>query len=91
MWQLRSQQSFALHSWNDEYVAYDCATGDTHQLSWLAADVLNQLQQHPVTHGALVQEFLASDPTLDPQAVVTEVASVLAQFHQLALIEQVPA
>ena len=91
MWQLRSQQSFALRGWDDEYVVYDCTTGDTHQLNWLAADVLNTLQQHPVTHAALVQELLASDPTLDPQAVVTEVTSVLAQFHQLELIEQVSA
>lgn len=90
-WRLSSTDPITLRCWDDEYVFYHFSSGNTHQLTWMAAELLQKLQAGPLGHIALVQAVLAADETLDPPEVVTEVARILAQFDRLDIIERVPA
>ncbi|TCV84157.1 HPr-rel-A system PqqD family peptide chaperone [Sulfurirhabdus autotrophica] len=47
MWQVAKNASLHFHSWNDEFVVYNSASGDTHLLGMLAAQSVIRLQDAP--------------------------------------------
>jgi PqqD family protein of HPr-rel-A system len=85
-WHLASAEPVTLRGWDDEYVLFDRASGDTHQLTWLAAELLLQLEQGPADTDRLVNHFLAADPDLPADGVAVDVAAALARFRELGLV-----
>lgn len=85
-WQLTSTQPVTLRGWDDEYVLFDRISGDTHQLTWLAAELLLQLQLGAADTERLVQHFLLADPALPASAVALDVNAALTRFHELGLV-----
>jgi PqqD family protein of HPr-rel-A system len=46
-WKIADQLRLRWRSWQDEYIVYNCNSGDTHLLNPIAAEALKNLQQAP--------------------------------------------
>ena len=74
-------------SWNDEYVVFDEASGQTHQLDAVRAYVLHLVSDRPQTVSEVVQA-LSELPTLPKDSVTSAVVSViLGEFETSGLAE----
>lgn len=86
LWRLASTEPVTLRGWDDEYVLFDRVSGDTHQLTWLAAELLLQLQQSPADAVSLLDHFLAADPGLPATGVAADIDAALSRFRELGLV-----
>lgn len=73
--------------WNDDYVVFDEASGQTHQLDAVRAFVLNHLSDGPKTSTELAWE-LSSLPTFVNSETVHEILQVIfSEFEANGLVE----
>jgi PqqD family protein of HPr-rel-A system len=78
-----------MRSWDDDVVAYNAVSGDTHLLGAAAGHILAQLKRAPFDEAALIQSLCETlDVELCPELTL-HVRSILADLHKLALIEEV--
>jgi len=86
-WQLADENAFLFRSWDDEFVVYNGATGDTHLLGLVAAQVMVKLQQTP-TDAVSLAEWVA--PLLQTEAddeFMFVIEQILIDFDSLGIIE----
>ena len=57
MWQVAKNASLHIHSWDDEFVVYNSASGNTHLLGMLAAQSVIQLQNEPANGSDLLDKI----------------------------------
>jgi PqqD family protein of HPr-rel-A system len=74
-------------SWDDEFVVYRVASGDTHQLSPLAVEVLHVLQQAPVSLKQLTEHIAAALQVPCDDALMVYVDEILDSLKRSGLIE----
>jgi PqqD family protein of HPr-rel-A system len=74
-------------SWGDEFIVYRVASGDTHQLSPLAVDVLQVLQQAPASIKQLTEHIAAVLQVPCDHALMVYVEDILATLKRSGLIE----
>ena len=89
-WQVATDNAFLFHSWGDEFVVYNGATGDTHLLGLVAAQVMLKLQQMPtdvVSMAEWVAPMLQTEPDDD---FVLFIEQILTDFDHLGMIEPTP-
>ena len=86
MWRLTSTEPVTLRGWDDEYILYDRASGDTHQLTWLAAELLLRLQAGPADEIMLARHVATRDAAFQPEETATSIAAAVAQFCALGLL-----
>jgi PqqD family protein of HPr-rel-A system len=88
-WRVISDQALHFRSWGDEFIVYNCLSGDTHLLGSAAAQILLRLQQAPSDVISLAESLTSLSQTemmgepLEPQLV-----NLLADLNVLALIER---
>lgn len=86
-WQVAGEKEFLFRSWDDEFVVYNGATGDTHLLGLVAAQVMLKLQQMP-TDVAGLAEWLAPLLQTEPDdELVFVIEQILTDFDSLGIIE----
>lgn len=85
-WELNATQPIALRGWDDDYVCFDCASSDTHQLTWLAAELLVRLQHGAASTDDLLRHFLAADPDFPVAALTADIEAALVRFRELGLV-----
>lgn len=90
-WQLSATQPVALRGWDDEYVFFDRTSGDTHQLTWLAAELLIRLQQGPASTADLLRHFVSTEPALPTDALLADIEAALIRFCELGLVTGIAA
>jgi PqqD family protein of HPr-rel-A system len=86
-WQPPPRHSIAIREWDDEFVVYNGATGDTHHLATLAGDVLLTLLDHPdgIALRTLVDTTARRIAVPDGVSLDAEIDGVLARLAQLRL------
>ena len=87
----RASQALNLHwaSWNDEYVVFDEASGQTHQLDAVRAYILHLMGGRPVTVSSIVHS-LAELPSVPKDSITRVVVGViLNEFETCGLAEAV--
>ena len=86
-WQPSGPHLLAVREWDDEFVVYNEATGDTHHLGTLAGDVLLTLLDHPdgMAEPALIAETARHVVVPDRAELDAEIGHVLARLAQLRL------
>lgn len=87
MWR-RIESQVLLHCWEDACVAYQADSGDTHQLTRSAGNLLQLLTQQARDSNELAHSLF---PGLDSTALASEISaleSTLEQLAQLGLIER---
>lgn len=85
--QLCTLSSFLWASWDDEYVVFDEASGQTHQLDPIKAFVLDVLTDGPMDVASLtplVSDALAVPAEMNPQDLI---AAALEQLERAQLVE----
>ncbi|GAO36995.1 hypothetical protein SCT_2410 [Sulfuricella sp. T08] len=86
-WQVADENEFLLRSWDDEFVVYNGATGDTHLLGLVAAQVMLKLQQTP-TDAVSLAEWVAPLQQIEPDdEFVLFIEQILTNFDSLGIIE----
>ena len=73
----------------DEYVVYSIASGDTHLLNEVTAEVLRQLERSVVDFPELARNVANSLGTDLDQQTETYVAKLLVYLDQIGLVESV--
>lgn len=74
-------------TWGDEFIVYRVASGDTHQLNPLAAEVLQTLQQAPVSVKRLTQRIAADLQVPCDDALRVYIEDILGNLKRSGLIE----
>lgn len=74
--------------WDDEYLLYHSASGDTHLMDSIGASVVQALQCSPQSLADL-QETLGDDGvnTELPHSLSVYIETLLAKLHRLGVIE----
>ena len=86
-WQVADENEFLFRSWDDEFVVYNGATGDTHLLGLVAAQVMLKLQQTP-TDAVSLAEWVAPLQQIEPDdEFVLFIEQILTDFDSLGIIE----
>lgn len=86
-WQVSAENELLSHSWGDEFVVYNGATGDTHLLGLVAAQVMLKLQQSPADAVSLA-EWVAPLQQIEPDdEFVLFIEQILTDFDGLGMIE----
>ena len=79
-----------MRCWGDDYIIYNASTGDTHQISWIAAIVLQKSRDGSVDEAGLADYFSAAEGlALERDSALAIVSSIIASLAKLELIEQV--
>ena len=86
-WQSSAPHLVAVREWDDEFVVYNEATGDTHHLGTLAGALLLTLLDHPdgMAEHALVAATARRVVVPDGTVLDAEVRHVLARLAELRL------
>jgi PqqD family protein of HPr-rel-A system len=88
VWKVEGESRFHFRRWGDECVAYDNATGDTHLLDPVAAELLVSLQQAAATTEELVQRVASRLGTEAGSDLFSALESALGDFERLAFIRR---
>jgi PqqD family protein of HPr-rel-A system len=89
-WQVVADNELLFRSWNNEFVVYNGATGDTHLLGLVAAQVMLKLQQMPADSVNLA-EWIAPLQQIEPDdEFVIFIEQILMDFDKLGIIERTP-
>ena len=86
-WQVAGEKEFLFRSWDDEFVVYNGATGDTHLLGTVAAQVMLKLQQTPMDAVSLAEWVAPLLQTEPDDELVFVIEQILADFDSLGIIE----
>ena len=91
MWCVPEGTDLRWRSWDGEFVAYHCASGDTHLLQPVAAAALMRLQKEPatieeLTRGVSEELGLGPEPGLSNQF-----QQWIQRLDELGLIERIDA
>lgn len=70
------------HEWDDGCVLFDRASGDTHALDALCAEVLH-LRESGSRDAAAISARLAEELDLDPETLLADVERALEQLDRL--------
>ncbi len=86
-WQVASVNELLFRSWDDEFVVYNGATGDTHLLGQVAAQMMLKLQKTPADAVSLA-EWVGSLQQIEPDdEFVLFIEQILTDFDSLGIIE----
>ena len=90
-WVIGKSAPLIWRSWDaNEYVVYSPASGDTHLINEMTAEVLRQLERSDLEFSDLARSVAESlGAELDPQ-IDSHIAKLLAYLDQIGLIEAVP-
>lgn len=77
-------------SWDQQWAVYNIASGNTHLLTAIAAEILRVLEHKPATAVDLSQKLAASASLRPDEELIDQVRKLLANLDDMGLIESVP-
>ena len=90
-WSVTSQGSFLWENWDeDEFVVYSTASGDTHLINGVTAEVLRQLERRDLEFSQLVLNLAESFGAELDQQTESYVARLLVHLDEIGLVDAVP-
>jgi PqqD family protein of HPr-rel-A system len=87
-WGLPENVGLLWKSWDEEVIVFNQASGQTHLLDALSAEVLRELEQHPRTMADLATLF-ANRYELDSEELGDRLTGICRRFDELGLAEPV--
>ena len=82
-----STVEFVRKSWSDGDVVYNLSSGNTHLVSSLAAQILEQLRKHPTDSTEIARNLAAENGVEVADDLITSVEELLATLEALGLVE----
>ncbi len=89
-WRVPAECNLSWRRWQDEFVVYDSASGNTHVLDLLSGSVLSALEIGPSTISSLVSGLQALFPEADQNTLESQIARSLQALRRLELAEPDP-
>ncbi len=90
-WGISREAPLLWRSWDDdEYVVYSSASGDTHLINEVTAEVLRQLERSELAFSDLVHNVAQTLGTEPDEQIETHVARLLVYLDQIGLVEPAP-
>jgi PqqD family protein of HPr-rel-A system len=92
-WRLLTASSLKFHAWpGEEFVlVFHSASGDTHLVDALSAEVLRRLQDGPLTEETLWRRLLEQTGFSVEEFPLDRLQPILTQLEQLSLVERATA
>lgn len=90
VWAIAPNPGVLIRHWGSSYVAYNIASGDTHQLGALAGGIVEHLNTMHLTKTELLEK-LGSDASVNDMQFCEILESTLADLENLGLIVVHPA
>jgi PqqD family protein of HPr-rel-A system len=84
-WHVAPEMRLLWRSYDDHFMVYNCASGQTHYLNLLAAMALQQMEEHPATLEDLRQRIRA-EVGVEEIAGLDQLPSLVVQLDELGLI-----
>ena|SRR3974390_3281385 len=77
--------------WDDEFIVYNVASGQTHYLNNLAKDVLKYFEDEPGTISGLISDIQIGDNIPSPISApfCDQICALIQEFDSLGLIARV--
>ena len=88
--QWRACRNVQIRGWADGAIIYDTASGNTHQLTPTAAQILNLLLNAPRSQEQLTSSVLSSQASGADPSQLTFIEDILSHLMELGLIEPLP-
>jgi PqqD family protein of HPr-rel-A system len=86
---VRSAESLHWERWSEEYVIFNEASGQTHQMDAVKAFVLSLLESHPQNFLALLEELNTVPVLCDAPNLPSVLESILDEFATIGLVEAI--
>jgi PqqD family protein of HPr-rel-A system len=87
VWQASPDVRLSWASWDSEYVVFDAASGDTHVLDELSAEIFRRLDQRPGDLPDLIECFSSSTEGCRGDELAARIQKTLSQLERVGLIE----
>jgi len=82
-WTVASPSPLRWRSWDDEFLVFNTASGETHHLNLIAATVLQRLEQDPATVADLMGEIRSASVDMPG---LEQLPALLETLDELGLI-----
>ena len=90
-WAISRESPLLWQSWDDdEYVVYSSASGDTHLINEVTAEVLRQLERSELAFSDLVHNVAQTLGTEPDEPTENHIARLLVYLDQIGLVEPAP-
>ena len=88
-WQVAARTRLLWRSYDEHFIVYNCASGQTHYLNLLAAMALQQMEEQAATIEELGQRIRVQ-AGVDDIAGLAQLPALVAQLYELGLIAPTP-
>jgi PqqD family protein of HPr-rel-A system len=75
--------------WDDDYVVYNGASGDSHVLNLVAGEALRSLEETPADAATLAERVAPTLALTLNDELVARMGQLIAQFEDLGLVDRV--
>ena len=86
-WQVTRGRRLFWKVWDDEFVFYDVASGDTHLIDIVSGEALKNLINSPASAGELSAKIESAFELAGDTNLSTHLANLLTKLQELGLIE----
>ena len=86
VWRVPSENMLAWRVWDDEFLIYNTASGQTHHLNFLAGEALRSLEAEPGSAGALVRRLADQFEIAEDSPPLQMIDVLIRELDELGLI-----
>src|SRR5947208_1548471 len=88
VWQVPRENMLTWRVWDDEFLIYNTASGQTHHLNFLAGEALRSLEAEPASASELVRRLAEQFEIAEDSPPLQMIDSLIREFDELGLIAQ---
>ena len=86
VWRVPLTNMLAWRAWDDEFLVYNTASGQTHHLNFLAGEALRSLEAQPGSASELVRRLADQFEIMQDSPQLQMIDRLIRQFDELGLI-----
>jgi len=86
VWRVPLRNMFSWRVWDDEFLVYNTASGQTHHLNFLAGEALRSLEAEPASASELVCRLADQFEIAQDSPPLQTIDRLIREFDELGLI-----
>jgi PqqD family protein of HPr-rel-A system len=88
VWRVPRENMLTWRVWDDEFLIFNTASGQTHHLNFLAGEALRSLEAEPGSASELVRRLAEQFEIAQDSPPLQMIYSLIREFDELGLIAQ---